>query len=124
VEDEATIGAIMNGAEGRLSPGEDALRLILDTTPALIHTGRPDGYLDYFNRGWLVFVGKSSEELCGWRWTDSIHPEDVAGMVQKWQAALANGEPLEAEARVRRADGEYRLLLHARCRFVTNEGLS
>jgi PAS domain S-box-containing protein len=33
-------------------------------------------------------------------------------MVQKWQAALANGEPLQAEARVRRADGEYRLLLH------------
>jgi len=102
----------MNEAEGRLNPGEDALRLILDTTPALIHTGRPDGYLDYFNRGWLVFVGKSSEELCGWRWTDSIHPEDIAGMVQKWQAALANGEPLQAEARVRRADGEYRLLLH------------
>jgi len=110
-------------AEGSIQ-AEDALRLVIDTTPALIHTGRPDGYLDYFNRGWLVFVGKSPEELCGWRWTDSIHPEDVAGMVQKWQAALANGEPLEAEARVRRADGEYRLLLHARCRFVTNEGLS
>jgi hypothetical protein len=33
-------------------------------------------------------------------------------LVQKWHAALASGEPLEAEARVRRADGEYRLLLH------------
>jgi PAS domain S-box-containing protein len=112
VEDELAIRAVLNGANGRLSPGEDALRLILDTTPALIHTGRPDGYLDYFNRPWLVFVGKPSEELCGWRWTDSVHPEDVAGLVQKWQAALASGEPLEAEARVRRADGEYRLLLH------------
>jgi PAS domain S-box-containing protein len=60
----------------------------------------------------LVFVGKSPEEFCGWRWTDSVHPEDVAGLVQKWHAALASGEPLEAEARVRRADGEYRLLLH------------
>jgi len=29
---------------------EDALRLAVDTTPAFIHTGRPDGYLDYFNR--------------------------------------------------------------------------
>jgi PAS domain S-box-containing protein len=99
-------------AKWRLSRTEDALRLILDTTPALIHTGRADGNLDYFNRGWLVFVGKSSEELCGWRWTDSVHPEDVAGLVQKWQAALASGEPLETEARVRRADGEYRWLLH------------
>jgi PAS domain S-box-containing protein len=99
-------------ANERSAATQDALRLVVDMTPALIHTGRPDGYLDYFNHGWLVFVGKSLEELCGWRWTDSVHPEDTAGLVQKWQAALASGEPLEAEARVRRADGEYRLLLH------------
>ncbi len=63
---------------------EDALRRIIDTTPALIHTGRSDGYLDYFNKGWLDFLGKPLEEVCGWRWTDSIHPEDVASIVQKW----------------------------------------
>jgi PAS domain S-box-containing protein len=91
---------------------EDALRLVVDTTPALIHTGRPDGYLDYFNRGWLDFLGKPLEEVCGWRWTESVHPEDVAALVQKWHAALASGEPLEVEARVRRADGSYRALLH------------
>src|SRR6266567_2201620 len=91
---------------------EDALRRAVDTTPALIHTARPDGYLDYFNRGWLDFLGKSLEEVCGWRWTDSVHPEDVAELVQKWHAALASGEPLEVEARVRRADGSYRAFLH------------
>jgi hypothetical protein len=46
---------------------EDALRLAVDTTPAFIHTARPDGYLDYFNRGWLDFLGKSLEDVCGWR---------------------------------------------------------
>ena len=91
---------------------EKALRRAVDTTPAFIHTGRPDGYLDYFNRGWLDFLGKSLEDVCGWRWTESIHPEDVAGIVQKWHSALASGEPFEAEARVRRADGTYRALLH------------
>ena len=91
---------------------ENALRRAVDTTPALIHTARPDGYLDYFNRGWLDFLGKSLEEVCGWRWTESVHPEDVDGIVQKWHAALASGEPFEAEARVRRADGSYRALLH------------
>src|SRR5439155_1624071 len=77
-----------------------------------IHTGRPDGHLDYFNRGWLDFLGKSLEDVCGWRWTESVHPEDVATLVQKWHGALARGEPLEVEARVRRADGSYRALLH------------
>src|SRR5437868_8681736 len=91
---------------------EDALRRAVDTTPAFIHTARPDGYLDYFNRGWLDFLGKSLEDVCGWRWTESVHPEDVAALLQKWHAALASGEPFEIEARVRRADGSYRALLH------------
>src|SRR5260370_10713281 len=91
---------------------ESALRRAVDTTPALIHTARPDGYLDYFNRGWLDFLGKSLEEVCGWRWTESVHPEAVASLVQKWHEALASGEPFEIEARVRRADGSYRALLH------------
>jgi PAS domain S-box-containing protein len=106
----------MNGSESlqndQSTATEDALRRAVDTTPAFIHTARPDGYLDYFNRGWLDFLGKSLEDVCGWRWTESVHPDDVAAIVQKWHAALASGEPFEIEARVRRADGSYRALLH------------
>jgi len=91
---------------------EDVLRHIVDTTPALIHTGRPEGHLDYFNRGWLDLLGCSLDEVCGWRWTNFIHRDDAAGIVQKWHAALDSGEPFEAEARVRRANGDYRLFLH------------
>jgi PAS domain S-box-containing protein len=101
---------------------EHALRRAVDTTPAFIHTARPDGYLDYFNRGWLDFLGKSLEDVCGWRWTESVHPEDVAGIVQKWHAALASGEPFEAEARVRRADGTYRALLHRKVPLHDEQG--
>src|SRR5260370_2385956 len=101
---------------------ENALRRAVDTTPAFIHTARPDGYLDYFNRGWLDFLGKSLEEVCGWRWTESVHPEDVAGIVQKWHAALASGEPFEAEARVRRADGTYHALLHRKAPLHDEHG--
>ena len=45
--------AVMDSVKEQSSRFEDRLRTIVDTTPALIHTGRPDGYLDYFNRGWL-----------------------------------------------------------------------
>src|SRR5882762_10534076 len=41
-------------------------RQILDSSPALLHTGRPDGYLDFFNRTWCEFVGKPAEALHGW----------------------------------------------------------
>jgi len=88
------------------------LQLLIDSVPALIHTALPDGYLDFFNQTWLKYVGLSLEDLKGWKWTAAIHPEDVEGMVDKWRASLASGEPALYEARVRRADGEYRWMLH------------
>jgi PAS domain S-box-containing protein len=84
--------------------------------------GRPDGYLDYFNRRWLEFLGQSLEEVCGWRWTGSVHPEDVASLLQHWHRALAAGEAIEAEARVRRADGEYRWFLHRKLPLRDEQG--
>lgn len=101
-----------NEVSQRLTRSDDRLRILLDTTPALIHTGLPDGSLDFFNRRWLEYVGLSLEDIQGWKWTASIHPEDVGEFVAKWRAALASGEPFEAESRVRRADGEYRWFLH------------
>jgi PAS domain S-box-containing protein len=88
------------------------LQLLIDSTPALIHSGLPDGYLDFFNQRWLNYVGLSLENLSGWKWTATIHPEDVGAFVEKWRAAFATGEPFEQEARVRRADGEYRWMVH------------
>jgi PAS domain S-box-containing protein len=95
-------------AEAVVKQAEGSLRRVLDTTPALIHSARPDGYLDYFNQRWLDYVGLSPEGLLGWAWTTVIHPEDLKGVVQKWRASLANGRPFVYEARLRRADGEYR----------------
>jgi len=88
------------------------LQLIIDSTPALIHSGPPDGGLDFFNQYWLNFVGASLEDLSGWEWTAKIHPEDVEAFVGKSRAAHEAGEPFEGEARVRRADGVYRWMLH------------
>ena len=95
-----------------LKRAEEHLRLVIDTTPALIHSGRPDGYLDYFNKRWLEYLGVSPDAIIGWHWTDSVHPDDVEELVRQWKAAIATGQPLDCEARVRRADGEWRAMLH------------
>jgi PAS domain S-box-containing protein len=88
------------------------LQLLIDSTPGLVHTGQPDGYLDFFNQTWLKYFGRSLQDLQGWKWTECIHPDDVEGIVQKWRASATSGEPFLHEARVRRADGEYRWMLH------------
>ncbi len=88
------------------------IQLLVDSIPALIHTARPDGYLDYFNKPWLEYLGVTLDKVAGWNWTAFIHPEDVDGIVSKWRASLATGEIFEYETRVRRADGEYRWMFH------------
>ena len=87
-------------------------QLLVDSIPALIHTARPDGYLDYFNKPWLEYLGVTLDKVAGWNWTAYVHPEDVAGIVAKWRACLATGETFEYETRVRRANGEYRWMFH------------
>jgi PAS domain S-box-containing protein len=99
--------------DGAVRQGQTSdLQLLVDSAPSLIHTSRPDGHLDFFNQTWLRYVGQSLEDLEGWKWTAFIHPEDVEGIVERWRACLASGEPFLYEARVLRADSEYRWMLH------------
>jgi PAS domain S-box-containing protein len=88
------------------------IQLLVDSIPALILTATPDGYLDYFNKPWLDYLGATLDDVTGWKWWDVIHPEDVEGIVAKWRACLATGEIFESETRVRRANGEYRWMFH------------
>src|SRR5271155_1778829 len=88
------------------------IQLLVDSIPALIHTGRPDGYLDYFNKPWLEYLGVTLDKVAGWNWTNFIHPEDLDGIVTERRASLASGEVFKYETRVRRADGQYRWMYH------------
>src|SRR5437762_10552641 len=99
-------------AEEELRASERKYRDLVDTTPAFVHTALPNGDVDFYNRGWLEYVGLPLTDLLGWGWTRMIHPEDVETIVPKWRAALEAGEPFVGESRVRRADGEYRWFLH------------
>jgi hypothetical protein len=47
------------------------LRTVIDSTPSLIHTSQPDGYLDFFNETWLWYVGTQLEHLLGWKWVEN-----------------------------------------------------
>jgi len=112
-----------NMATRQQSATDVSLALIVDTTPAFIHTALPDGALDFLNQGWLKFVGLPMTDLLGWRWTSSIHPEDVEEFVDKWRASIASGQPFVAESRVRRADGVFRWFLHRKVPLRDETGL-
>jgi len=39
------------------------IQLLIDSIPALIHSARPDGYLDYFNKPWLEYLGVTLDKF-------------------------------------------------------------
>jgi PAS domain S-box-containing protein len=114
----AHLGQVFNDTAGRLrdlytslQSSEDRLRLVIDTIPAYAWSARPDGSVDFINRPFLEFTGHSAEDILGWGWSSLIHPDDLTKYVSEWRAAIARGQAMESEARVRRIDGSYRWLL-------------
>ncbi len=93
-------------------PSEAQLRIMIDTVPALAWSCLPDGANEFTNKRWLDYTGLSQAEALGLGWQRTFHPDDLGKVMQNWRGVQASGEPSGAEARVRRADGEYRWMLH------------
>ena len=88
---------------------EKRLRDVVDTIPAMTFAARPDGYRTFVNKGWVEYTGMTVEQSLGSGWHAVIHPEDLKGVLDEWQAALPSGRPMYYEARYRREkDGQYR----------------
>lgn len=98
-------------AEEALAASERNLKLIIDTVPVLAWSARTDGRADFFNQHYLEYVGLSAEQASDWGWTAAVHPDDLNGLAAIWQQVLASEQSGEAEARLRRHDGEYRWFL-------------
>ena len=88
---------------------KEQFRLAIDTIPGLVWSARPDGSTEFVNQRWEDYTGVSLKE--GADWSVATHPGDRARLAEEWRAALTCGRPLETEARLRRADGEYRWML-------------
>ena len=88
---------------------EERLRLIVDTIPTIVWSKLPDGSADFLNREFREYTGLSLEHGLGWGWMNAFHPDDR--LMDEWRAALAAEKPFEKEARLRRADGQYRWFL-------------
>jgi PAS domain S-box-containing protein len=95
-----------------MMPHDIDYRAVVDSTPALIFSARPDGYVDYFNRRWFDYLGVPLESLEGWGWTKFIHPDDLDQHLGRWRTAMIDGRTPVSEARVGNGKGEYRWMLH------------
>ncbi|MGD0182648.1 MAG: ATP-binding protein, partial [Terriglobales bacterium] len=118
-EDElAQLGRVFNDTARQLQDlyeslqsSEDRLRRVINTIPAHVWSTLPDGSVDFINQRLLESTGLSIDALLGSGWQSIIHPDDRTRYIAKWTSALAEGEPVEIEARVWTAQRDYRWLL-------------
>jgi PAS domain S-box-containing protein len=97
-------------ARSRLEESEQRFRFLADSIPTLVWVSREDGEVEYYNARWQGYTGLSFDELSkAW---DVVHPDDRAGVTAAWQASLQTGVPFEAQARMRRKDGQYRWFIN------------
>jgi PAS domain S-box-containing protein len=90
-----------------LRRSERELRGVINTVPAHVWSASPDGTVDFVNERLLEFVGLSSDDISGWSWESVVHSDDCAKFVADWHAALKDGQSMESEIRMRRADGQH-----------------
>jgi PAS domain S-box-containing protein len=86
-------------------------RKLAELVPQLVWTAAPDGTVDYFNRRWSEYTGTVAPQGLGDGWVHVVHSDERKTARECWQAAMRSGEPIEAEWRLRRADGQYEWFL-------------
>ena len=91
-----------------LRQSEERYRSLAIATAQIVWTTNPEGEVVEDMPMWRAFTGKSEEELRGWGWVDSLHPEDRERTRAVWSEAVRARSVYETEYRIRKSDGEYR----------------
>ncbi|MGB9879600.1 MAG: PAS domain S-box protein, partial [Anaerolineae bacterium] len=87
----------------------------LNVIPIPVWKSRPEGSREFFNNAWLAFTGRSLTDETGDGWLEGVHPDDRDRIGRELHAKWQSRESCEVTYRLRRYDGEYRLMME-RCR--------
>jgi len=97
-------------AETARRESERNLAAVSDTSPALVWMSGTDKACYWFNKTWLDFTGRTVEQEQGDGWTTGVHPEDLSFCIKTYVEAFEKREPFSMKYRLRRHDGEYRII--------------
>jgi PAS domain S-box-containing protein len=107
--------------EAALLESEERFRTMADGLPLIIWVHESNGNQHFVNKTFLEFFGLSSNEISDRRWHILLHPDDAEEYVNEFKACVHDRRLFHAQARVRRADGEWRWIqCWARPRFSSS----
>lgn len=96
---------------------ETQYRLLAEATPQIVWTSDPAGSMTYLNERWTVLTGMPQADALAAGWRAAVHPDDIVELLDRLQLARERNADLEAECRLRSADGRHRWhIVRARAR--------
>jgi PAS domain S-box-containing protein len=87
---------------------EQRFTVMADSVPLMIWVHDAAGRIQYVNRRWEEYFGVTQEQARRDGWQMLVHEEDRIGYETRLLTCVRHKTPFRAEARVRRADGEWR----------------
>ncbi|RYZ31049.1 MAG: PAS domain S-box protein [Chitinophagaceae bacterium] len=111
ITDSEASAELLQQKNNELQKAIEEFQFVTDFMPQMVWSTKPDGYHDFYNKGWYDFTGLSYEETKDKGWSLVLHPDDYTRAWKVWKESLATGKPYEIEYRLRRHDGMYRWFL-------------
>jgi PAS domain S-box-containing protein len=108
--------------EDTLRGREDHYRALIAATSQLVWTTSCAGEVGDATPSWMSFTGQSTNEAQGRGWLQALHPDDRENADKVLNKALETRTPYKGEFRLRRHDGEYRVLAVRGAPVVDRDG--
>ena len=93
-----------------LSRQEALFRALAEQAPYPIWTIDRQGNATFISQAWYQLFGGAPPEGHGTTWLNLVHPDDLPGRLEAWQAHLKTRTAHAGTRRLRTPDGSYRLM--------------
>jgi PAS domain S-box-containing protein len=98
--------------ENALRASEQRFRTMANAAPVLIWISGLDKQYCWFNKVWLDFTGRNTEQEYGYDWTQGVHSDDLDQCIEIYERHFEEQTRFEMEFRLHRHDGVYRWMLN------------